>query len=1604
MYIKQFDELFNNLLDELYKRLISKNELKFISKIINFANEYESILKFINSIISNISSKDLALNDKNLSEMLKNILSKYVALYVFLYIGYNSRENIDLFKDSVIEISKKYEDDKNKIIEINNFFTSENNSIIFVLTDLIIRTFDKSKLIPLDALKSMTVHDNAKKIISSITENEWNNISDTTTVKKQLHNIIKFVVTKQFSLVDRQNIAKTMEIEGTDSEETTYIEIVVPFETTIDLAEIEAMFTKEEVTKGIAKHVYTLLTKNEHPKKILSVNEKILELINCNILIPITEEFLLYNKTNEFYGKKISSADKKSGINYILEKIESVENYYSSGEIKPKSSTENSNLYSPMANRFVVTCNEFEDNKIIMSHTRSVIGSSERFEQYNKFIHYKNYPYINFKNFKKYGIPITFNNTKNVIRSISFETTGKNKQALFDPVQTRVGSDEQQVNVIGFLLNTTPNSLNCSFVKQLKLVKDGYGEFIEYLSDSINNNKTNMIGWMFDLEKDIAGKISYERVDTNAQIEQCQILCSKLYDNFIRIICDKITNILNKFKEISFYDAQRIVQNVMRKTLNIQETTNEFIEIEKCIYSKLYEKYVPKYDVNEDIVYGITDIDTIKLPEPKKYQKLPILNIHITDNSQTKKIISETSINGNLICQHFVDWSNVIIKKKTDESKYIEDLREFSQTFVIENTEHEYVCKSCGAVINIQKYIADGTYDNVTQKFVAFSIPIDVPLEDFPEYKKYSLTIRNIDRLIDKIGSIVNLPYLVGSALTQKIKRSSMVKETIDLLLVNNALLDKNRREHIEKIVPQYGITRDLSNLFVFTLENSIFQTLSKEKEKDYHKDSKHNNVVAYILFLIIIELEESHISFISGDKVCNFSLFDKFKSKIFDKLRLKINDHNDVADILNYPVLCYILYVMTCSLSKYTIWRHKTDEDITVQYKKKIDPMKQIIMIQTMVDLINSILTFAERNKNKPIYEIVYTKFYQRLNSLFNNDQIIKKLKDENIKNLTQFTKAVPVEVAKNLPLQKDFAYSGFDKTIYLSEYDIPKYYAKQNKYSIVDVRNNNLINCENGKLHKWIPFGLTMKCKRCNKILSELKYDEKLTKTIKENIYVRYLEKLCNKYCFSGELHAYETVKKDKSNDLIDKCRKCNYVLNTYLPINEMKELSAIVMNPKILSVDEEQKEHHAKYVQSIINILKSEYANSKESRSDYYKFISNFVSFIQSNIGDIIRIDNNTYYLKENVYIINHNHLGFPIEPPLTVKESEKIISFKGNHNFFKCDVLIYAADKSPKVEIFYDAHTYILLGYKEYNKEFVKIDNSRNRLKIEYSIENKIKYFGSKLVNIPIDNKNIVDLISEISRDRIENISTAIYKLIVYVNVIKNKLKPVISTEDEERTTLFDLDKYFKKLSGLITNEQSSKTKFYKRWDLIVKNIHYNEPNKINEKVLSQKSGYISLDEIYDYDYSGNLILYYFISEITKLINWNKNKYVRQNLIQFIVEFINGMFKEFNVESWAYNSEIQIFKHVLSSSEYFKEIENIVDEYTSGIYGEYKDPDEEKPKEQLEEEEDAREEAESIDVDGDIDAEDEYDNAYNEREIGRVLPLKWEQLIDDPFENY
>lgn len=1618
MYINNIDSILDNTLDDFYGNIVEKKKFSHILKLVNFIEKREELMSIIYGYVSSLDLSDIKknINDNQHVKLLTDMIQKYIFYYAFVLIGFFYNDNMDVYKNNVVEISKVH--DKQKY-NITGFFTSESNSNTFMLTiiardinDIVVNEKKRKDAIKTkyESIKNEVTRKLLMELGDEVTETLFTMLSKMKTESERAHAIIKIVLIKKLYFgIDKSEIVKIMENENMLSGETIYIDIVIPLEKSVDIVDVESVLTKEEIEMGVGKSIYDIITKGEimyQQQSSQTPDSKIIELINDGLIVPISEDFMLYHKDSEKYDnvKHEKSKHESSRIKYILDKITTVENYYS--DVKNEGTVKQL-IYTPLANRFAVTMNENEDLKIISKQMKYGNRVSSDTNFFDELVHYRKYPYINFKDFKKDGFPMIFEKTKTVVRSVSLEKKGEFHQQEHNQIQLRIGSNGQIVNIVGFMFNNRKMPLECMRVKHIKRITTDYDEFIGSINQGILTGKSDTIGWMFDLNSESFKATTYEQFDKMEKSERCKLICAKMRDDIIDMIYKKIINVLNSYGEISFYNAFKIVNIVMKNTLHIHESDPKFIEIKKLIYYKLHEKYVPQYDKKDDMIFGLYG-ETLKLPSVPVQKPEEKLRLHIEKIDSVTTNDNVETISG-IICQHFVTWSNILSQRKLNDVKYVDMLYEFMQTFVIENEDTDYLCKSCGSLLDIKKYVSEGSYDSSTNRFVPYSIPMNVSLEDLPEYKRYNIVIRNVDSLINRIAENINIPYLVGSSLTYKINRTTMVKDTIDLVLLNNAFLRKNFKERNEKATKIYGINRDLSNLFAFELDNGIFLH-TPGKEKDYYKYIKHNNIVAYILFLMLLELDESHISLISKDKMCNYKLFAKFSGMMFENLKLRINDNGDTKNISEYPVLCYMIYVATCILSKYPIWYHETEVA-----KKKISPIKQKIMIHTLVDVINCVSEYASENISKHIYEIIHSKYNNKLATLYSRKDVITRLAEETSEKISISSNTSGREDVHPIILTKPYEPAKFSSTIYL-KYVSAKFYPSGHDLQSSDIEISNRIFCKNGLFHIWKLDGLTMKCTRCQSILSEIKTSDDETELIKSNMNMRYLEKIGDKYCLDGRLHSYEKRHIDNKTEQIQVCKACQYMRGEFIPFDKLEQLEKRITEPKLMEQHVETNAKQEKYnafVNKIIGTLKGQYTESKTHRDDYYKFIEKFIETIQQIIGDTIRIDEKTINLKEDTYIIDHNHLGYPIEPPIVINEHSKMISFKKNNAFFKRDVIIYNTGDSAKIDVFYDMRTYILLGYKEFNKDYVTNTKTENKIKVELSLMNKIKYLGtaSKYIDVSEfgdvkESAVINNAIGELSRKRIGNIGNVIYKFLVYINMIKMKKKiskPQTSDDRDEPYVNLDIEKYYRKLMGLITKTEN--TKVFKLWSPIVQNIHYRE-NQVRKIDIDIRDNMIMIDDVFNYDYSGNLILYYFISELSNLIDINKNKFVRQNLIQLMIEFIGVMYKEYNTDYLEYINEIQRFKCMINSSDYFRELEEKgfgMDEFTTGIYGEYTDPNDVKTKEELAAEDDAKEESEALDVDNDIDAEDDYDNAYD-ADIARVPAYKWEPTILDNFTFY
>lgn len=1665
MYINKIDDIIDKVIDDFYNSVFTneKND-KLLSEInfVKYQKEINNILLSYNKSINVTQIKEIVQNEDNVITILE-IIKRYIAYYFFLYLGVFYVGKKDNYINNIIEFSK------NQIgfnYKIQNFFNSENNSILISYYEMIYNIYsllnaDKtalSKLVNKAEIKNSV--DFLNSLGQEFVETNFKLDNLNNNKKDQAHNIVKTVTLLElYKKNEKIEVFKILESSGKEEGEYIFIDIVVPKKRYIDFSAVENILTKREIVQNLANEFWNYIIENEEGPAIQheSIEERILLLINSGIIVPIVDDFLLYHKDTEKYDKNIDITQIKkkedTKIKYIINKIDNTTNYYSESIKNDPKMKENikKNFFPPLIDRKAILMNNNEDLKIISKFMNLGRKSIENLDYYNDLMNYRSYSYTNFKDFEKDGFSMLLDKTINLVRFVSLEKTGDFKQNDKNPLQLRVGSEGQIINIIGFCIPTNKKNINCLKVRDLQNIKNfgnnknGYNLLVNYLQKSSIEGKehNSSVYWLFDLNEDNIKMDTYEQSTKMTTQEQIKLIINKLYYDIINEIYYKIVNILDKKENIEIQKGYSIIKKVENRLLTIPRNSEIYNDLENYIIFEKSLKIIPKYDEKEDIFYGLTG-DIIKLPSVPKPKEPPIQTITIDTRqiNTEKEIIENEQVEG--VCQHNITWEHISSLRQKNPGKYTDLLYEFIQQYVIENNDQDYICKSCGTLLNIKKYIIDGEFDGDSQKFVTYSMPMEVPLEDIPEYEKFRGSIRNMDKLTERIAIISNIQYFIGTTLSVKWRRKAIIKDAIDIILLNNKILKKNFKERNELASKQYGISRDLSNLFVFDLDNEIFKFSSKEK--DYYKPIKQNNVLTYIIILLLLEINESQLTFMTGDKkgICNFPVFEKYGHVLFDGLKIRKNKDGDLDNLKNYRVLCYILYIISCMITKYNIWFFDSDET----KKKKFNPIIQKSIIHTIVDLLNSIIENSVIKNVHHIYEIITTRFFKKLTSMFNNDTLIEKFKSEYDKtSVVSDKKTYILSKYEPIILKGRLEQQTFDDPKYLF-CRLPKYYIPKRTIKYHDYYHiNNITNCPQGTFHSWKTKGTQFICEICGTNLESLTLNEKQSNEILVNFKYSRLQKLAHKYCLTGSVHTYLFNKETKTS-VCTKCNKDENYVYSKKELDELKQnleknkLKHISQNITSFKKNDELIEKNKEYKEKVFNKLNEKYKKYSD-KDNMYKYIDLLIDDIQSSIGSEKGTKDNLY-LKDNSYSIDHDHLGYSYDKPIIVTDKDNFIKYKSNHPFYKTDVIYYTNTKNGRIDVFYDATTLILIGYKETSKDFVLNLMPDRKLKVNYSIYNKLKIMGyeTRFINVKEKIDDIIDmyigdvkdnklvftqddaikeLFKELVRTRIFNLKKVIYEFQRFLYRIKNgyvteikkkeKTEENEDKEDEEEYNFIEIvtNKYYKKLVNMNLYDNSKEHKVFKHWKAIATQI-FTDVTDVDINI-SIDTKIIDSEIINNYDYNGNLLLFYIVSEMTKLLKYNQNKIIKTNMIDFFIEFINIMFDMFNVESKLNNHDIKRFIMSLRSSIYIQDLENIITGHTEGIYQEYKDVDDKESEETNEEEEDAREEADALDIDNELEFGDDlgdrfdygsqYDLTYADYEE-KPENTFWEPIIPNPYD--
>lgn len=1633
MYINKIDDLIDKVIDDFYTYVILSD--KMLPKIIKEVN-FVKFQKEINLIISGFTK---TINLTEIKELVKSneavntiseTLKRYVAFYMFLTIGFHYTSKDDTFINNVVEFTKNQPEFNFKI---DNFFNSESNALLIKYNTMIrnILTLLSADQAKIDILK---VRPDYKETILFLNQLGSEYISknfileDKSKKGEQCHNIIKtIIVLLLYKVTEKKEFFRLLEMTENLEGEYMFIDIVVPKQKYIDFNSVEKLIGSSPSVKNLSFYLWNYVVEYEDSlqRPPVSIEEKLMLLIESGILCPICDDFLLYHKDSERYDKAIdpNKIKKKEDtkIRYIINKIDTTSEYYSEQikrDEKAKSNVKK-NFYVPLYNRKAITVNHSEDVSIINKFINQGKRSVENNEYFNDLINYKTYPYINFKDFEKNGFSITFQKTLDVIRSVSINREGDFKQNSYNALQLRVGSKDMTVNVVGFMIPTNTKPLHCLKTKDVTDLrsiddknKNGYDLVVKYLKQSMLGTEKHSasVYWMFDLDKDIVPENStdYEQATKYSTSDQVKRVVSTLYDTLVEELYYIILSKFEANSDLTLQKAYRILKAYENKLLAIPDKSEFMTQLEQKIYSMVKQAEIG-YDKKEDIVYGIST-DVIQLPVypgPEK-QEIQTIKIDLSGVNEYGIIEEKEIVEG--ICQHNISWEKISSIQKSNPKLYTDELYGFIQQYVIENVDQEFVCKSCGHQLNTKKYIIDGVFDDETQKFITYSMPMEVPLEDIPEYEKFKVSIRNIDKLIEKIASVSNIPHLMKSSSNVKWRRKGVVKDVIDLLLINNVKLKPIYKERNEESTKVYGISKDLTNLFVFELENAIFVFSSKNKDK--YQEIKQNNIVGYMTYMIMLEINDSHVGYLGGDRkgMCNFTVFDKIFHHLFDGLKIRINSKGDLKPLTNYKILCYLIYIIGCSSIKYGVWFYEQN-DPTKKKKPETLILIQKIFVHTVVDIINSVLEQAAQPNSGHLYEMISIKTFKKLESTFKSEDLYKKLKNEEKSSIVGEKKDF-ILTKKNLtPLSGKFIPMEFDDPI-RRICKLPRMFIDKTKWPSDKYFNiNNVTNCIDGQFHDFGPKDGHLECKICGKKANELEINSSDSIQASSNFKFVRLRNLALKFCpVDGTSHQFTL-----GSDGIAVCLKCG---NSEKHIYSEKELDKLetaledekkrqtdILN-KLNSVVAEETIKESSYVEKVVENVKKSY--QEKITNGHLSFLDDLINELQQIVGNETNIGDNSIHLRENSYVINHDHLGYPLDKNVVLTDSNNKIMYKQSHPFFKTDVIYYTSYKNGKVEIFYDATTRILLGYKEESRNFVLDRKQDKRLIVNYSILNKLKMLGhqSQFINLEpyfdeltvgrehIDSFDkevmVKTVISNLIRERILNLKKVISE---FQRVFFKILNNFNESQTDENTEYFSnklnlfIEKQKKNLANINIFDSKGNHMVFKHWKGVVRGIYSEKVDELKQDFGQMKT--INNDDLNKIDKNGNMILYFITSELAKLLKYNANNFVKLATAEFVIDFINNVFELFNNEKIIGNLDVKRFGYLLATVTYVQEMsENNGLTEVEGIYDEHKDIDQEVTPEEQENLIDLEEEQDAIDMEEDNQpeearmntAESDYDRYY------------------------
>lgn len=1682
MYVNQIDDIIDKLLDKLYLDGIFKDET-FKSIIDNKKTNFVEYRDKINNFIEN----SLKLVDKNaIQELINNreniirimdIIKRYISYYYFLSLAYYYTGTLKDFRNNLIQYSKLQE---NSTFVIKNFFDTENNYQIIKFYKMI---KDITKILLMTDLQKKVLNQHEIKdaidFLNSIGKNYIDNYilkistdsNNDTSVDINVHNLIKTIVFKEIYRNQEQHLIFEIlnDIEET-KHEYTFIDIVVADEDVIDYDSFRQLFIGEKRANIMAISLYDLINETSKIQSLITSDKKNTELLKIFGVTPIVDDFCRYHRDTEkietelqkpillstpqttknniknIHAAILQQQRKKKDntkAQIIVDKIDIISDFYSDNVKNNKSLSDEINKYfqNPFIHRKAVMHNYVDETKVLQKIKNLGRKAIQDNEYYLELKHIISNAYFNFKDFKKYGSSIILN-TDYPIELIRFNNIEYQKQIPHLDVETRFGTDEMLINLVGLTigpLNNLPircikkdNLLDIRnfkfnymkngkiktyetdngflyfyklikyiYIKTLSVKLEPYFHLYHNYTEIIKNNpgiSDKIIYWVYDIEKDVFDMETYENIKINNFQEKIKYMNSTIYDKIVKLLNTRLVTLIDENRHLPISKINLLIELYTRlnRIFLGEDDKREFF-----ISNILRKKIIDKSNIKK-----IKDTDFLEMPEfisipDKSVLKIKINTINPINLTEYFDIVKykENSFDLeiqviNKKCKHEDEWNNTMELKNDNINKYNVALTDFMNKYVQETPELDYVCRICGQILPMKRFVQDGSFDDESQKFVAAYTPLDISLDEIKEYSRYKLTIKYLELvLVNRVSLITGTNMLIGNDKQIKNKKIALVKNIIDIILKHNATNLKSNQSEEDRLnffSKKFNIDKEIDSVYFFELDDSFLNISPTSQSIDKNKLIS-NNILLYFMLIFMTELNGAQISMMQHDKIANIYTYLKFGPKMFGNLLIKTNINDmETVSILKYPVLCYLIFLISYFLIKYKLWYYPGTDT------KTYNPVYAKVITHSLIDLFNGISINAGKYPDDYVYKLISSKLYSQLNNVFKNNDIIEVLKKNHIKYVSSSDK--PDEIKKSNDIITYYINNPIKTKI--TPRTLPSF--KISNGIQYDLRNNimyektsictDITNCKFGSIHTWITKNKIVECSICKETVEN--NDGKIDR--QTETYYYNMNKIANRRCISGKIHDF--VGKDGKF----LCSICNKPQNTSYTNEELDKLALNMSNledeqiEKILNDIKETKEkiakkdnNNEKNLEDIVIKYIKEFGT--ESYGKNTLIVDKFIDKIENIIGTDAKfeIDKIPVYLKNNVYIIDHSADGNLLNEPIILTDKDNRISFKENHPYFKTDVYFYT-DNRTQNDVFYHAISLKILGHKQKHQDYVENNKPNVYLKIIPSIRNRIISIGYETKYIDItksfeENKlftkdsdeNLFLIIENLIKDHIIKIKSLIDKFYMILFKIKNFI-PVQEEQGSDKfisstTKYIDnlISKYTKIVSTLNNNDIDIITS---DWNILRNMLFYKEVKWIDTDIRFQNIMYVNSDLINYYDSTSNLMMYYFLHSVDKIILSNTEKITKITLVQLFVDIIIYIYDIYNIDRFKNIIDYKRFTYILDGSEFLIDTlkkgqgmvqitENEIEEKING--------------EQEDEAEDLREELEALDVDNNYYAEEDAD---------------------------